>query len=299
MFTGNGCGGSQHCDSAALEHAISRHQAGDPNAMSEVVALSEQRILALIRHYNTARYCNCDERELISSVHCKLLRAVERFDPNRASAFTFLSCLIQNELKTAVTRQRKHEARYCEFSDELASQLITNGEAESRAVLDDLADRVRCEARTMLSDQIEIDAQRWLVLSFCQEGFAYRRFRCADDCMSVFRLSYARSREIYDLTMLETRRALYDHVKRQREQITPAQLCGSRAHWMTQYSPLLSADEFTKFAVLMRNLAPYLLLLIVDPTRINNHRRDRNPTIGRQTLELILNGHPGARALFQ
>ena len=97
--------------------------------------------------------------------------------------------------------------------------------------------------------------------------------------------------------MLEVRRTLHDDVKR-REQIIPGQLYGTRCHWMTLYSPLLTESEFTRFYVLMRNLAPYLLLLVVDPTKANNHRRDRNPTIGRQTLELILNGHPDAVPLF-
>src|SRR4029077_20293914 len=97
--------------------------------------------------------------------------------------------------------------------------------------------------------------------------------------------------------MLEVRRALYDSVK-QRTQIIPGRLLGTRSAWMSRYSPLLTESEFTRFVVLMRNLAPYLLLLIVDPTKANNHRRDRNPTIGRQTLELILYGHPDAVSCF-
>jgi hypothetical protein len=54
--------------------------------------------------------------------------------------------------------------------------------------------------------------------------------------------------------------------------------------------------EFTKFVTLMRDLAPYLLL-IIDPAN-RNHRRDRSPTIGRRNLEFILNGHPDALHLF-
>jgi len=66
---------------------------------------------------------------------------------------------------------------------------------------------------------------------------------------------------------------------------------------MIRYEPLLSAQEFTKFVVLMRDLAPYLLFLI-DPQN-HNHRRDRNPAIGRRNLELILDGHPDAVQLFK
>jgi len=112
---------------------------------------------------------------------------------------------------------------------------------------------------------------------------------------AVYGLSHARRRELYDLTMLEVRRVLYDQVKR-RQPITPGRLLGTRCAWMAGYSALLSAEEFTKFVVRMRDLAPYLVFLI---DRQNKSRRqDRNPPIGRQNLEWILNGHPEAVPLF-
>jgi hypothetical protein len=116
--------------------------------------------------------------------------------------------------------------------------------------------------------------------------------------MGVFQLSHARSRELFDLTMLEVRRALYDDLRRS-EQVVSARLLGTRCGWMVDYRALMSADEFTKFYALMKNLAPYLMLLIVDPTKANNHRRDRNPGIGRSTIELILYGSPNAVKLFE
>jgi hypothetical protein len=39
------------------------------------------------------------------------------------------------------------------------------------------------------------------------------------------------------------------------------------------------------------------LLFIIDPAN-KSHQQDRNPAIGRQNLELILNGHPEAKQLF-
>jgi hypothetical protein len=68
---------------------------------------------------------------------------------------------------------------------------------------------------------------------------------------------------------------------------------------MTNYQPLLSPAEFTKFYILMKNLAPYLLLLIIDPAKNGSHRRDRSPTISRKNLELVLNGDPAGILLFQ
>ena len=60
----------------------------------------------------------------------------------------------------------------------------------------------------------------------------------------------------------------------------------------------LKPSEFTKFYTLMKDLAPYLLL-IIDPAQGNNHRRDRSPAVGRRNLELILYGSPGAVPLFE
>jgi hypothetical protein len=65
---------------------------------------------------------------------------------------------------------------------------------------------------------------------------------------------------------------------------------------MTRYAPLLDADEFTKFVVLMKNLSPFVLLLI-DPQN-KSRRQDRCPAISRRNLEFILNGHP-AVPLFE
>jgi hypothetical protein len=35
-------------------------------------------------------------------------------------------------------------------------------------------------------------------------------------------------------------------------------LLGTRCAWMARYAPLLTPEEFTKFVILMRDLAPYL-----------------------------------------
>jgi len=114
--------------------------------------------------------------------------------------------------------------------------------------------------------------------------------------MGVFQLAHARSRELHDLTMLEVRRVLYDDLP-QRPQIVPGRLHGTRLAWMARYAPLLSQDEFTKFVTLMRNLSPFVLLLI-DPSN-RSRRQDRCPAISRRNLEFILNGHPDAVQLFK
>ena len=101
---------------------------------------------------------------------------------------------------------------------------------------------------------------------------------------------------MYDLTMLECRRLIYDDLP-PRPPIAPGRLVGTRGCWAVRYAHLLDADEFTKLYVLTKNLSPFVLLLIAPGSQ--SRRQDRNPTIGRQTLKLILDGHPDARALFQ
>jgi hypothetical protein len=65
---------------------------------------------------------------------------------------------------------------------------------------------------------------------------------------------------------------------------------------MLRYSPLLSESEFTKFVILVRDLGPFVVVLIDPESR--SRRLDRNPTIGRKNLEWVLNGHPAAVSLF-
>jgi hypothetical protein len=47
-----------------------------------------------------------------------------------------------------------------------------------------------------------------------------------------------------------------------RPAIAPGRLLGTRAAWMTRYSPLLDDSEFSKFVTLTRDLSPFALLLI-------------------------------------
>jgi hypothetical protein len=110
--------------------------------------------------------------------------------------------------------------------------------------------------------------------------------------MNVFSLSHGRSRELYDLTMLEVRRVLYDDLP-QRPQIPPGRLIGIRGAWMTRFD----AVEFTKFVMLTKDLSPFVLLLIDPQSR--SRRQDRNPAIAREYLIWVINGHPDAVPLFQ
>jgi hypothetical protein len=226
------------------------------------------------------------------------LRAVDKFDPAKGSAFSFVSRVVTNVLCTSVSNARRNSNRYVELDETLANGLPANGESAAtsgRVALEDLAHRIRSGVRSTISDPGELDTQRWFVNSFTEDGFESRRHQCANAAMAVYGVSHSRSRELYDLTMLEVRRIVYDDIKR-REPIAAGRLLGTRCAWMSHYKPLLSDSEFTKFAESAKDISPFILLLL-DPES-HSLRQDRNPPIGRQNIEWVLKGHPDAMPLF-
>jgi len=286
--------GAIHCDNRAIEKLmVSYIETRDSETLSQIVNLAQMRALTLIRFNKTTRYRS--EDELLSDINFKLMRSVSKFDPARGSGFTFISHVVRNVLCTSVTNARKQSERRVEMHPSELEELAANYVDETHC--DDIKHRIKLLVRTALTDERELETQRWFVESFCADGFESRRHACANAAIGVFGLTHERSREIFDLTMLEVRRNLYSDILRTRT-IQPGQLFGTRAAWMTRYAELLNSAEFTKFVTLMRDLAPYLLYLIVDPEKKNSHRKDRNPTISRANIELILNGSIGARLLF-
>jgi hypothetical protein len=287
-------GANGHCDNGKIEALIARYQTDrDVESLSQIVALTENRALTLIRFYRTARYRPASE--LLSDVNFKLIKAVDKFDPQKGSAFTFVSQVIANVLFTSVTNARKDSQRYRKLTKRVLSQLTET--PDDYAAVDDINHKIKIGARTTLCDDAKLSVQRWYIESFTDGRFESRRHECANAAMVIYpALSHARSRELYDLTMLEVRRVLYDTVAHRRQPIAAGRLFGTRLAWMARYAPLMSSVEFTKFAVLMRDLAPYLLLLIDAQNR--NRRRDRSPAVGRKNIELILYGDSDAVPLF-
>jgi hypothetical protein len=287
-------GGSMHFDNDAVEGALSEYKTSrSPAALTRVMSLSHERALTLIRAYHVTRYR--PEDELMSDISYKLLRAADRFDASRGTAFKFVSSVIMNVLRTNVTSARKMAERRADIDEAAIESTVARSNDES--IVNDLKYKIKSFSRTLLVIREEVATQRWYVESFCADGFESRRHGCADSAMSAFGLSHERARELYDLTMLEVRRVLYDHA-RNHKLIIPGRLFGTRCAWMIPYRRLLTPVEFSKFAILMRDLAPYLLYLVTDPAHTNNHRKDRNPPISRKNLELILYGAKNAHSLF-
>jgi hypothetical protein len=259
--------------------------------LAEIVTLTQARALTLIRFHKTTRYRR--EDELLSDVNFKLLRAVNKFDSAKGTAFTFVSQVVTNVLCTSVTNARKASAKYTGLDDDLINTLPAK--SEDRTVADDITHRIKARARTTLTDPLELSAQRWYIESFTADGFESRRHECANAAMAVHNVGHGRSRELYDLTMLEVRRILYDDLKRW-QPIVAGRLLGTRCAWMARYRSLLTESEFTKFVILARNLSPFILMLIDPASR--SRRQDRNPAIGRRNLEWVIHGHPAAKPLF-
>jgi Sigma-70 region 2 len=195
-------GATPHCDNGRIESLIAEYQATrNVETLAAIVALTRDRALTLIRFHRTTRYRS--EDELLSDVNFRLIRAVDKFDPTRGHAFSFISQVVTNSLRTSVTTARKRPKQYVRLDKTVAGKLRTNGETESRYVVDDVVYRIKGAAKTTLTDETELSAQRWYIESFCADGFEHRRHECADAAMTVYGLSHDRSRELYDLTMLE------------------------------------------------------------------------------------------------
>jgi hypothetical protein len=140
---GNRCA-EPHFDNARLEQAIARLQAGDATSLSEIITLTQPRAETLIRFYKTTSYRS--EGELLSDVNFKLLRAVDKFDPAKGTAFTFVSCLIQNSLCTSVSNARKNLVQYQRLSRSMVVTL--EAQSEDREAADDIRHQIKEGART-------------------------------------------------------------------------------------------------------------------------------------------------------
>jgi hypothetical protein len=280
-------------DSRAVEKLIGEYQRdGSRELLGTIVVRCQPIAISLIRRRCTFRHE--EEDELLSIVNRKLLVSLPQFDQNRGSAFSFVSRLSLNMLSTTVTHRKKLANRYPSLDKTLLSTVMDESAAlDAQVAIDDLVHEIR-GIKSTIELLAEREAQKWYVESFIDAGFELRRHECADACMKVFELSHRRSRQLYDLTLLEIRRALWDqttHVP-----VTRGELKGTKGLPLTRYSNFLTRAEFSKFVLLMKDLAPYLVIL-VRPTNAGRIKSGDWPAI-RENLGLILNGIPEASPLW-
>jgi hypothetical protein len=179
------------------------------------------------------------------------------YDPAKGRIFTFITKTTEHGLVDAVRRRRRVSYRYLPFDDLLENSVrfSVNGQEHGQAV-DDIAYRVR-RIRTLSVCPFEQEAQRYLVRNLLESNFAFRRHEASDAIVVVYGLTPERARKLYDITLLAIRRVLID--KRKLKPIVAADLIGTRGRALLRYANVLTPDEFSRLAYLMRNLAPAII----------------------------------------
>jgi hypothetical protein len=286
--------GGYFFNSAEVETLIAHYQRTECHqTLGQIIERCRPIALSLIRDKATMRHVEVDE--LMSAVNNKLLRSLPSYDPARGTAFAFVSRLTCNMLCTQVTHRKKLAARYPALERTFELSIVDHDQDfDSTVALDDLVHRIKT-VRSAAIDQAERDAQKWYVDSFIDAGFEMRRHEVSDAAMRVYGLSHRRSRDLYDLTLLEIRRVLWTETKH--APVDANVLRGTKGLPLLRYTRFLTEEEFAKFAALMRGLAPILVVLVKPENAIRIKGQDWNAT--RENLLLILNGNPLATPLFE
>ena len=199
--------------------------------------------------------------------------------------------VVETAARSSVGEAWQRSERYTEFAEAAGSTVPAD--IASRDAVNDIEYRVR-RARSSCADPFERRAQRWFIERFIDSGFALKRHEAADCVMRVFGITHPRSRQLHDLTMLEVRRQLIG--EKRLPLITPDLLKGTKLEALRRYGRFLSAADFSKLAVLLKDLAPSLVLEM-RPENICRIRRG-DPEASRTNLRLVLDGEPTARPLF-
>ena len=124
--------------------------------------------MTLIRFHKTTR-CGSEDK-LLSDANFKLLRAVGKLDPAKGSAFTFLSCLIQNALHSAVSKARKVASRYVELDvDNIIEGFAEQPDMWGERVLSISSFHFRAPALILVSTNTAMASLRTIVCSFSSQ----------------------------------------------------------------------------------------------------------------------------------
>jgi hypothetical protein len=269
-------GAERRFDEGAVRELVIKWQAGrEPALLDEILRRCEPALTGTILARNGY---TADFDEVLNTLRIRLWRKLPGFDPSRGRIFTFVSLIASQTLAEVKVRRFQQAQRFPEAGIEVLDCLQysrSNGHDQA-AALEDIRWRIS-QTRTTCTDPHELAAQRWLVRGQLDAEFKLRRHEVADAMTVVFGIPPTRSRQLYDATLLETRRTLLDVVEI--PAITRRDLIGTRGTALGKYFDQLSPADFAKLAFLMHNLAPAI---------IPKHER----------IDLILDGFPGSRLLF-
>jgi Sigma-70 region 2 len=274
----------------AREWIESYNQTGDQDSLCRFLEHAEPLVRSVIEYRNTVRHESADE--LLSRIRIKLWRSLKLFDPGKGSAFSFCAKIISSTSASAVAEAWARSERFAALNEQADSVFQFDPVASNNAIAD-IEARVR-RIRTPCTDPSELAAQKWLISSFIDAEFGLRRCDASNAMMSVHGLTHAQSRRLFDLTLVSIRRELL--TDRRLALIRPSSLARTRSEAIVRYARFLSAEEFTRLAVLLKDIAPSVVLTI-DPSRACAIRRGCVEAV-RANVNLILNGSATDRRLF-
>lgn len=263
---------------------------GDTQALNDLLEHVEPLAKSTLEYRCTTRHESIDE--LLSRIRIKLWRSLRLYDAARGSAFSFCAKIISSTAGASIVGEAwNRQDRFTALSDaEFCSEPADPAHAEGLA---EIEYRVR-QVKTSCTDAYELDAQRWFVESFIDCGFHIRRHQASDSAMSVFGLDHARSRQLFDLTIIGVRRQLLPN--RRLNPVSPFDLRGTRSEALIKYAQFLSSEEFSRLATLMKDVAPSVVFT-VKPANIAAIRRGEREAI-RENLGIVLRGGPNDQPLF-
>lgn len=216
--------------------------------LEQIFKQTDRLLRALI--FARGIYQYMELQEIISMIQTKIWRGLHLFDPERGTLHNFLTRVIHNRISQAQIDTSKN-TRHASMDDEDCLD-VPHDNDENCFGMEDLVWRIY-QVRTTCTDEMELEAQRWLVKSFVDSSFTIRRHHAANAMSTVYGIDRVRSRQLHDYTLLEVRRAILDGVVP--PDVDPEKLKGTRQKALRKYYDLMTPEDFSKLCFLMKNIS--------------------------------------------
>src|SRR5258708_6357959 len=273
---------------AVQSQLLAWQRTGNPRALQSVFEGSRAHVLRLVRGF---REVPLDET--INEVLIKVWSSAHLYDPQRGTAFSFISRVATTVACNAQGKHRAWRNRHLEVESDYWDGI--EAPVQDRHGLEHLRHQIISGIKTRRKSGCERAAQRWIIESGFDADFHLRRYQIANACMKVFGLGHAQARQLYYETTLDIRRLVLN--EQQIKPLTPQELVRTKERYLIRFSNYLSGEEFSRLVALMRNLAPYLIKL-AKPENIGAVISGEPEAQVRENLRLILGGDPAAVPLF-
>ena len=260
---------------------------GNPRALQSVFEGSRAHVLRLVRGFHEVPL-----DETINEVLIKVWSSAHLYDPQRGTAFSFISRVATTVACNAQGKHRAWRSRHWEADADFWDHI--EAPAQDLHGLEHFRHQIISGIKTRRKSGCERAAQRWIIESGFDADFHLRRHQIADSCMLVFGLFHQQARQLFDETHLEIRRVFLN--EHRIKSVTPQELVRTRERHLIKYGRYLEPAEFSKLYALLRWLAPCLIILAKPENAGAIARGEADAT--RENLHLILDGDPEAKPLF-